>query len=303
MDSKLSRTPPIGIRRKLRKEVGFGCPVEGCGSPYLSWHHFDPPWNTHPHHNLEGMVALCLQHHKEADHGAFTIQQLRNMKEHPYLKELGKFPKGRFNWKREQLLLLAGGNWYINFQVILRLKGKNIIWLSKDKNGFEQLNLDIYDLQENIILKMRDNDWLVYTSFDDLECPPSANSLRLEVESNNIWIDLRFSQLSKTKLYREIESLLRRACQDIKKQIEKTWPENDWIEKILDSIEFKKEQAREKFESICKSIKGENVTLCTLEGHFIWPLEISLSKTHTIFGHNILAGNLLVNGGVGVEIA
>lgn len=25
----------------LRREVGFGCPV--CRSPFLTWHHFDPP--------------------------------------------------------------------------------------------------------------------------------------------------------------------------------------------------------------------------------------------------------------------
>jgi peptide deformylase len=75
----------------------------------LSWHHFDPPWREKQHHNPDGMIALCLQHAKEADQGAFTTQQLKDMKKQPYLKELEKFPQGRFNWRREQLLLLAGG--------------------------------------------------------------------------------------------------------------------------------------------------------------------------------------------------
>jgi len=270
LSSILSRTPPIKIRRKLREEVGFGCPVEGCGSPYLSWHHFDPPWNIHPHHNPEGMIALCLQHHKEADQGAFTFEQLKKMKKHPYLKKIGKFPKGRFNWKRKQLLLLAGGNWYINPQVILKLRGKNIIWLSKDMDGFEQLNLDIYDPKGNVILSMRDNDWLIHTPFDDLECPPSANFLKLEVKSHNVRINLSFSQLSKPKLY----------------------------------LKFKDKMAKRTFERICEEIKEETITLCTLEGHLVWPFDISLSKRHTILpGQIVLSGSLMVNVGIGVEIA
>ncbi len=76
--------PPADIRRALRVEVGFGCPVDGCGSPYLTWHHFDPPWRERQHHDAAGMIALCLQHHKEADSGAFSHEQLRVLKASPF---------------------------------------------------------------------------------------------------------------------------------------------------------------------------------------------------------------------------
>lgn len=305
MSSTISRTPPVGIRNKLKSEVHFGCPVEGCGSPYLSWHHFDPPspWKIHPHHNPKGMIALCLQHHKEADQDAFNIQQLKNMKKNPYLKEREEFPGGRFNWRRKQLLLLVGGNWYVNPQVILKTRAKDIIWLSKDKEGFEQLNLDIYDSKEDILLSMRDNDWLIHGPFDDLECPPSANSLKFKVMSHEILVALEFSQVSKSELYEKIKSLLRGACQDIKEQMRITWPKSDWTERILNSIEFKEEQAKGMFQSINEEIKEETITLCTLEGHLIWPFDISMHKNLTILPRqNILAGNLMVNVGVGVEI-
>src|SRR5918912_315690 len=36
----VNRTPPAAVRRELRREVGFGCPVPDCGNPYLYWHHF-----------------------------------------------------------------------------------------------------------------------------------------------------------------------------------------------------------------------------------------------------------------------
>jgi len=93
----MDRTPPAEVRRVLRQEVGFCCPIDGCGSPYLSWHHFDPPWREREHHDPAGMIALCLQHHKEADAGTFTEAQLKQLKKTSASREV----KGRFNWKRE----------------------------------------------------------------------------------------------------------------------------------------------------------------------------------------------------------
>jgi hypothetical protein len=60
------------------------------------------------------MVALCLDHHKEADVGAFTNDQLREFKRDPFLRRTAKAIAGRFSWRRDQLVVLAGGNWYVN---------------------------------------------------------------------------------------------------------------------------------------------------------------------------------------------
>lgn len=61
---KPSRDPGDQIKAMLRREVNFGCPVRhvdgtGCGSPILTFHHFDPPWATCFAHHPEGMIALC----------------------------------------------------------------------------------------------------------------------------------------------------------------------------------------------------------------------------------------------------
>ena len=73
----MRREPPDSVKKILRKEVRFGCPIPGCNNPYLEWHHFDPPWAKEEHHRPEGMIALCNTHHKRADAGAFTIEQLK----------------------------------------------------------------------------------------------------------------------------------------------------------------------------------------------------------------------------------
>jgi hypothetical protein len=41
----------------LRREVNLGCPVAGCGSPFLTWHHFDPPWKLEHHHRPDEFRA------------------------------------------------------------------------------------------------------------------------------------------------------------------------------------------------------------------------------------------------------
>jgi len=57
----------------LRPTSPFGA-VAGVGP------HFDPPWREREHHDPAGMIALCLQHHKEADAGTFTEAQLKQLK-------------------------------------------------------------------------------------------------------------------------------------------------------------------------------------------------------------------------------
>ena len=77
---EISRTPPANVLERLRREVNFGCPVEDCGVPYLSWHHFDPPWREKKHHNPDGMIALCAKDASLADAPRWTKEQLREMK-------------------------------------------------------------------------------------------------------------------------------------------------------------------------------------------------------------------------------
>src|SRR5260370_32940636 len=74
------RDPYERVKSELRQEVGFCCPVNGCGSPYLTWHHFDPPWRIEHHHRPDGMIALCRPHADKADYLSFTDDQLRALK-------------------------------------------------------------------------------------------------------------------------------------------------------------------------------------------------------------------------------
>jgi hypothetical protein len=117
----MNRTPPTAVRRELKREVGFGCPVPYCGNPYLYWHHFDPPWDVRQHHDPDGMIALCGLHHPKADAGAYSKEQLREFKRR--LAERAEEAKGRFEWMRHSLLGVVGGNFYYETPVVFQFRG------------------------------------------------------------------------------------------------------------------------------------------------------------------------------------
>lgn len=177
----MNRRPPIKVKKILRKQVGFVCPVPSCGKPYLEWHHFDPPWNIQQHHNAKGMIALCREHHIQADHGAFTKEQLHDF------KKLGKRNwnsiKGEFNWLRNKLLVCVGSNFYYNTEIPVEFKGKPLIWFNRNREGYLLLNLNMLTASGKPRAYLRDNEWFNTGLEEDIECPPSAK--RLEIRYGN----------------------------------------------------------------------------------------------------------------------
>lgn len=109
----MNRKPPNKVIRQLRQEVGFCCPGlkesgEPCGSPLLTWHHFDPPWRERQHHDPAGMIALCSNCHGQAD--LLTKEQLRKIKDAG--RERAATIAHRFAWRRRKLLVVLGGNFF-----------------------------------------------------------------------------------------------------------------------------------------------------------------------------------------------
>jgi hypothetical protein len=316
VDTPSSRTPPADVRRLLREEVAFGCPVDDCGSPYLTWHHFDPPWNVRPHHDAAGIVALCLDHHKEADVGTFTEEQLRALKTDPYLARVDVLPRGRFNWRRNQLVMLAGGSWYVGCSVLLSAHGSDVIWLTEDEAGNETLNLDLHDASGSLLFQMRANDWLVHAPFSDLQCPPARNSLLLRARGQGVRLAVKFSRATPGELQRLVVRLSERGTRVVVRSLEERHHEAIssgmapawWIEnerQMIDDIRNRaQERAAEMFEFLREHIEGDDIALCRISGRFVYPAEVWLQEDKTVLpGNNVLMGNMMIGAGVGVSLA
>lgn len=188
----MNRKPPIEVRRTLRREVGFGCPVPNCGSPYLEWHHFDPPWRVREHHDPSGMIALCSEHHPKADAGAFTVEQLREFKIRGAANR--EEIRGRFDWLRNRLLLVAGGGFFYETLVILQFRGSSVIWLRRDEDGYLLLNLRMLTTSDQRRLWLEDNYWIERGTPADFECPPSGKLIHAKY-SNGDEVRIEFLEL------------------------------------------------------------------------------------------------------------
>lgn len=179
----MNRTPPRNVRQQLRKEVFWGCPIPGCGAPYLEWHHFDPPWSIENHHRPEGMIALCPTHHSQADGGAFTSDQLHKYK--AMAAQNAKQVQGEFLWRRNDFLIHLGGNYYTRTNHLLTIKDKDIIWLSRDPEGNALINIDTSSIAPEPRLVIEENVWLAHGNQEDCECPPSGRLIHVKYKNGD----------------------------------------------------------------------------------------------------------------------
>lgn len=178
----MSRTPPTDVVRLLRAEVGFGCPVPDCGNPYLEWHHFDPPYAAEAHHRPEGMIALCAEHHKKADAGAYTVEQLRAFKTNRVNAEI---VRGKFDWLRNRLLAVVGGNFYYETLRVLVVDEQDTVWFRRDEEGYLRLNVRIPSLSPEPRAVIEDSIWSNIGTPADLRSPPSGRSLEIRYETGD----------------------------------------------------------------------------------------------------------------------
>lgn len=209
----MSRTPPKDVIRDLRTEVGFGCPVPGCGNPYLEWHHFDPPYGQEAHHRAEGMIALCAEHHKKADAGAFTPSQLREFKSNCANAAL---VRGSFDWLRNDLLAVVGGNFYYETLNIIQIDGMNIVWFRRDDEGYLRLNVQLLSLSAERRAVIDDNIWSNIGEPVDLRSPPNGKALEIKY-ANGDWLQVKFIELStREEAYEKYKSKSVRDSKEVK---------------------------------------------------------------------------------------
>jgi hypothetical protein len=174
-EGELSRTPRKEVRQELRREVGFGCPVEGCGSPYLTYHHFDPPWAVEHHQDPARMIALCREHHDKA--AALTVEQCRALKR---VDPDRVSVRGKFLWMREQIVAIVGGNYFFNVRCFVSYNWQPVVWVNRDDEGRLLLNfIPIVADASEPHTHMEDNDWIIEGSPEDVECPPSGRLLKV----------------------------------------------------------------------------------------------------------------------------
>jgi hypothetical protein len=133
------------------------------------------------------MIALCGEHHHQADAGAFTLEQLRALKASAEgVRDVG----ARFNWMRQQLLAVVGGNFFLETPIPVLIHDIPVVMFTRDETGHWLLNLQMLSRTAEPRIAIAENFWLSQGAAADIECPPNgrllaaryANGDRLKVE-------------------------------------------------------------------------------------------------------------------------
>jgi hypothetical protein len=191
----VNRNPPDEVKRILRAEVGFGCPLSYCRKPFLTFHHFDPPWEERHHHEPAGMIALCPEHHHKADRKVFTRAALRLLKTNPITADT---VKGKFEWTATSHLVRLGGNYTDNVGTVLVLNGEDVIKFSKGAELDAELSFVLRDSSGLIVSEMRNNMLEVTEAKNlyDLDVRVSGTGIKFRDKKRSVLLDLLFKRVS-----------------------------------------------------------------------------------------------------------
>lgn len=187
--------PGSEVLNELCQEVGFGCPL--CGCPYLTWYHFDPPWEPGNSHRCEGMIALYLEHCQKAVQGSYTNEQLYQFKKQIHESVL----KGSLDWTKNELLVVAGNTFNLNPANVITHHNNSLISFHRDKGGRFKTNFKLLR-HKDLLLEMENNIWKIHIQPTQIKTP--ANGKKIIVDYiEGIKFELHFFELRSTEEFKK----------------------------------------------------------------------------------------------------
>lgn len=209
----MNRTPPESVLHELRREVNFGCPFPECGRPILSWHHFDPPWHEKNHHNPEGMIALCPEHHGLADGNNYTREQLRSWKKKPNNIENIKY---NIPWLWDNFVYEIGTSfWSPDAQI--KFNDTTIMQAKMSGQG-EPWKLSMVLLGESgqILAKIEDNFVTAPVSLNDFNISYQGKNLEIIDKPKKNFLSLSCTTIKKSSIQEYLQKIYKYAYKDSK---------------------------------------------------------------------------------------
>ena len=193
--ANISRDPGDKVKKILRQQVHYACPVPGCGKPFLQWHHFDPTWREEHHNNPDGMIALCTKCHPMADRGKWTKDELRSFKQNPAPPNL---IRSEFGWSERSVVYRLGGNYAIDCTAgVIAINNLPVLWDEMSPHGRLLFSLDFNGEKGQTLLQIRQNFLSVHASdIADFSLNTAATYLKLWLGERKPGIELQFHRLT-----------------------------------------------------------------------------------------------------------
>jgi len=170
-----------------------------------------------------------------------------------------------------------------------------MIWLSRDADGYELLNLDLFDDRGVPRLQLRDNDWIVDREVEDLEVTPRKAALVVRTAMLGAALSISFERAAPDKVIKKAIEISRAGERDLP----------DWVRERHGTYErpSPEETGTSTAARVLEGISEENSALCVIEGKLRWPVEVALEPARIVLpGNNTFSGGLMKNSSVGIQI-
>jgi hypothetical protein len=156
----LSRTIPEGVKRKVRKDAGFGCVI--CGTGIYEYEHVDPEWFEATTHNPRFMTLLCGSCHSKKTRGIIGIDTIKEAMKNPKCKQQG-FSNDWLDFGKKKPIVKLGNTVFHNTVSLISINFESIFSILppdlKVPNSPYRLFGLFTDNDGNILLEIKDNEW------------------------------------------------------------------------------------------------------------------------------------------------
>lgn len=166
----LKRTIPEPVKRKIRKNAGFGCVI--CGNAICEYEHVDPEWAEAKSHNPNKMTLLCSQCHSKKTRGIYSVQKVKEAMNSPYCKKAG-FSSDALDFGMSEPIIQLGKTHFHNPLSLIMINNESVFSIlppdPKIKDSPYNLNALFKDNESNELVEIKDNIWYGNSSNWDIE--------------------------------------------------------------------------------------------------------------------------------------
>ncbi len=164
---------PSETKRNLRIESGFGCCR--CGFPFIEYHHI-VPYSEVSEHNPENMMIVCSRCHDIITSGVISEEEQREIKRNPF-NVVNNLVGGQI-FLRRNTVIVGNSKFRCNGPLIV-VDNEPMIITNHDNDGNVLLSLSLYDEEDNLVIKLVENEWITRPDNTwDLESSPRGILLR-----------------------------------------------------------------------------------------------------------------------------
>jgi len=156
----LSRTIPETVKRKIRKNSGFGCVL--CGCAICEYEHVDPEWHEALTHNPNKMTLLCGSCHSKKTRGIYSADLIKEAMRNPVCKTKG-FSFDYLDFGRQKPIVQLGKTTFDNPLSLISINGVSYFSIIPPDPQFRgepyKISALFSDNDENSIIGIKDNIW------------------------------------------------------------------------------------------------------------------------------------------------